>query len=206
MKSTGTGGATGRSGQGEGEGGGAGAETAAGWAPPRRGARGIGQFVENLTRAAFARYGFSAAVILTQWAAIVGPELAAYTAPERLMWPRRANSDDEGDEERPRGRSGATLVLRVNGPRAVEIQHRYRELLERVNAAFGYRAVGQIRIVQAPVDRQAATAWRRRLASTGGGGGRSPKPPPAVPEGVENDRLRAALERMARGVASRQGA
>jgi hypothetical protein len=179
------------------------------WGPPRRGVRAIGQFVEDLTRPAFAKYGFSAAVILTQWEAIAGPEMAAYTVPERLKWPHATGPDDDDDDGRRR--SGAILVLRVSGPRAVEIQHRSRELIERINASFGFCAVTQIRIIQAPIDPRAQSQWRLKLKSSGvygagksaGGGTPQLKSRPAALDLVEDERLREALERMARGVARR---
>jgi hypothetical protein len=180
-----------------------------GWGPPRRGARAIGQFVEDLTRPAFAKYGFSAAVILTQWAAIVGPELASYTRPERLKWPKTAEveNDDDGERRDDYGgsRQGALLILRASGPRSVEIQHRSHELMERVNASFGYRAVTRLRIIQAPVDRQSENRWRLRLQSGGRcvpAKAKALKSPPSLNH-IENERLRAALERMAKGVAAR---
>jgi hypothetical protein len=197
-------------GQGGGKKGG-GARGAADWGPPRRGVRAIGQFVEDLTRPAFAKYGFSAAVILTQWEAIAGPEMAAYTAPERLKWPHPTEFDDDDNADDRRRRSGAILVLRVSGPRAVEIQHRSRELIERINASFGFCAVTQIRIIQAPVDPRAQSQWRQKLKSSGvhgagkTAGGRAPelKSRPEALDLVEDERLREALERMAKGVARR---
>jgi hypothetical protein len=51
---------------------------------------------------------------------------------------------------------GAVLVLRVEGPRAIEVQHRSGQILERVNSYFGYRAVAEMRVLQAPVARKAA--------------------------------------------------
>ena len=44
-------------------------------------------------------------------------------------------------------------MLRVEGPRAIEVQHRSGKILERVNTYFGYRAITEMRIVQAPVVR-----------------------------------------------------
>jgi hypothetical protein len=45
------------------------------------------------------------------------------------------------------------LVLRVDGPRAVEVQHAAGPIVERVNTYFGYRAIASLRILQAPVKR-----------------------------------------------------
>src|SRR5262249_22186379 len=68
----------------------------------------IGSFVADLTGKAFARYGFSAAGLITDWVAIAGRDLAAYARPERLRG-RGGASVAAGK------RKGATLVLRVDG-------------------------------------------------------------------------------------------
>ena len=52
---------------------------------------------------------------------------------------------------RGKGRPGATLVLRVDGGRSLDVQHGARQIIERINAYFGYAAVAELRIVQAPV-------------------------------------------------------
>ena len=51
-----------------------------------------------------------------------------------------------------------TLVLRVEGPASIEIQHMSRVLLERVNQFFGWQAVGAIRLRQAPLSRRKVRA------------------------------------------------
>ena len=72
----------------------------------------------GLMRPAFEKYGFPAAAILTDWAAIAGPELAAFTAPERLKWPRRRSRARTGDDQ---GRHIACFGLPA--PRALEVEH-----------------------------------------------------------------------------------
>lgn len=122
------------------------APSRAAWTPRSHKAKSVGEFVPALMRPAFEKFGFPAAAILTEWDAIAGPEFAAFTAPERLKWPRKTPA---GDEEM--SRSGATLILRVSGARALEVDHLRPQLIERINAAFGYRAVSDIRILQAPI-------------------------------------------------------
>lgn len=109
-------------------------------------AKAVGSLLPRLTAKAFEKYGFSAASLVTDWPAIAGAELAAYTAPERLNWPR-ATADDEAGS----GRAGATLVLRVDGARALDVQYGARQIIERINSFFGYAAVARLRIVQGPV-------------------------------------------------------
>jgi hypothetical protein len=116
------------------------------------GIKAVGSFLPSLTRKAFEKYGFSTAGLVTDWAAIAGPELAVYTAPERLKWPRRVERSEEGAPPAGKGRLGATLVLRVDGARALDVQYKARQIIERINAYFGYAAIAELRIVQAPVD------------------------------------------------------
>lgn len=156
------------------------------------GAKAIGSFVPSVARAAFEANGFPSAAVLADWPTIVGRELAAFTAPERLIWPRRPSDRDQDDRTGRRhlrtSRMGATLVLRVDGPRALEIQHTASQLIERINGYFGYGAVAALRLIQAPVRRSAASQPDAR-----------PAEPPADTsdlEGVRDDRLRAALSRL----------
>lgn len=111
-------------------------------------AKAVGSFVPKLTQKAFEKYGFSAATLLTDWAQIAGADVAAYTLPERLKWPRAAGAEGEEGAE---GRPGATLVLRVDPARALDVEYKSRQIIERINAYFGYRAVAALRLIQAPV-------------------------------------------------------
>ena len=62
----------------------------------------------------FKRQGFASTELVTRWREIVGPEIAEHAEPLKLQWRRTA----EGEPTEP-----ATLVLRVEGPAAIEIQH-----------------------------------------------------------------------------------
>ena len=65
--------------------------------------------------------------------------------PLTIEWPRRrdtANTDT------------ATLVLRVEGPTAIEIQHQAAVIIARVNSFFGWPAIGRIALRQAPLTRR----------------------------------------------------
>ena len=84
-------------------------------------------------------------------------------------------------------------MLRVEGPRAIEVQHRSGPILERVNTYFGYRAVAEMRILQAPVDRKAPRAFSPAAPPDAG-----TLPPCAS---IEDEPLRKALSRL--GVALR---
>src|ERR1700679_2066333 len=63
---------------------------------------------------AYAKQGFAGRELVTRWAEIIGPELSAHCEPLKMQWPRPV----EGQATEP-----ATLVLRVEGPMALKIQH-----------------------------------------------------------------------------------
>jgi hypothetical protein len=92
----------------------------------------------------FAKQGFASTELVTRWADIVGTEIAAHSQPEKIQWPRPA------DRSTP---EPGILLLRVEGPTAVEIQHLSGVILERVNRFFGWQAVGGLRLRQAPLRR-----------------------------------------------------
>jgi hypothetical protein len=129
--------------------------------------------------------GTSIVRLRVEWTAIVGPELAQVTQPDALLAGRGP---------------GKVLRLKVEGPAALEVQHRGGQIVERLNAYFGHRMIDDIRLVQAPL---------------------AHKPPPRVlpkPDAptlqrlessaaeVKDPDLRAALVRLgARIAASRRG-
>jgi len=128
----------------------------------------------------FRRQGFTSCEIVTHWDDIVGSEIAALAEPIRMQ---RVRSRDP-DEAPP-----ATLVLRVEGPAALEIQHMSGVILERVNRYLGWQAVDRLALRQAPLTR------RRR------------PPRPKIDEGaaaaiaaqmtgIADERLRSALGRL----------
>jgi hypothetical protein len=147
--------------------------------------RPLATLINSCLGEAFARQGFASADIVTHWPEIVGPEVSAHAEPIKLQWPRGE------DEDEP-----ATLVLRVEGPVALEIQQLSAVILERVNRFFGWRAVGRVVLRQAPLARRtpprrpagpSAEAVAKAAASL----------PPIADEGLRDAlaRLGAAIKR-----------
>src|SRR5260221_2063566 len=94
---------------------------------------------------AYAKQGFAARELVTRWAEIAGREVAAHSEPLKIQWPRPV----EGQPQEP-----ATLVLRVERPMSLEIQHASDVILERVNRFFGWSAAGLLALRQEPLSRQ----------------------------------------------------
>ncbi len=104
-----------------------------------RGPRALADAVARITKPAFGKRGLSSAAIVNQWPAIIGPELAAHSVPERIVY-------------RKGERTGGTLFLRIDsGSLATELQHLQPLLIERVNGYIGYRAVADLKMIQAPL-------------------------------------------------------
>jgi hypothetical protein len=150
--------------------------------PARSFPRPLSEFAGATLSDALRAQGFASTEIIARWADIAGAEIAAHSEPVKITWPRPVNPDAAAEP--------ATLVLRVEGPAAIEIQHLSALILERVNRFFGWRAVGRLSLRQAPLkqrrgppappsaDREAA----ERIAST-------------LPQ-IEDEDLRQALARL----------
>src|SRR3954468_7082555 len=130
---------------------------------------------------AYAKQGFASRELVTRWAEIAGADVAAHSEPLKIQWPRPV----EGQPQQP-----ATLVLRGEGPMALEIQHSSDVILERVNRFLGWNAVGRLALRQAPLSRR-----RPRDVATAMDANRVAKVA-ATLTAVEDDGLRAALARL----------
>ena len=130
-------------------------------------ARAIGAYVARMLDPVARARGFAITSLLSEWPAVVGEELASFTAPDKLVWPRRTEDREAASPQSAWRNDGAILVLKVDGPRAIELQHRSEQILERVNMYFGYRAIAQLRFLQAPLPK--AKIPRRHTAASGRG-------------------------------------
>jgi hypothetical protein len=151
----------------------------------RRGPPRIGQFVPKIAKEANKRFGFSEPHILNYWSDIVGERLARLASPEKLSRPngREANSP------------GGILTIRVSGPLGLDIQHMEPQILERINAYYGFQAVSRLHIVRGPQSTERLPRSQRRRTQE------------AIPEiaieneeanldGIEHEGLRHALAKL----------
>jgi hypothetical protein len=146
--------------------------------------RPLRELVGKVVGDAFARQGFASAELVTRWEDIVGAEIAACSEPVKLNWARHKDGEDS---------EAATLVLRVEGPGAVEIQHLAELICERVNRFLGWRVVGRLALRQAPLRRRQKPSPARAdpAAAAVIAGGLSD---------IHDDALKAALARLGAAV------
>jgi hypothetical protein len=157
----------------------------------RRGAVALTELVGKVLDPVIAERGFASADLVAAWPEIAGGAYADWTEPERIAWPR----GEAGKEPR-----AGVLYLKVDGPRAIFVQHELPQIMERINAFLGYAAIGQVRIVQKPVARRRkAAAPPTRLL----GPEAEAELSGALAE-VADDKLRAALDQLGRGVLAKR--
>ena len=96
----------------------------------------ISKNIMPLAQKILGRKGTLSFEILLHWEEIVGEELAMYSFPDKV-------------EFRNNQRNNGVLHLSVPaGAFALEIKHREKFILEKVNAFFGYAAVSSLKILQ----------------------------------------------------------
>jgi hypothetical protein len=146
---------------------------------------------------AFTRQGFASAELVTRWREIAGVEIAAVSEPIKIQWPRASPSlPAPASAGSGWGQPAGTLVLRVEGPAAIEIQHLTQVICERVNRFLGWRAIERIALRQAPLRRTAPKSQRKPDAAA------AARLAASLPE-IADDELRQAVARLGAAVKAR---
>lgn len=183
---------------------------------PRRkgGFRSASVLIAERLRKAGETRGFAVARLLTHWAEIVGPDIAAAARPVNIGY-RRAGL-------------GATLTLLTTGAAAPVVQMQLPRIRERVNACYGYNAIARIALTQTAPEGFGAgfgAGFGPGLAegqagfdhdAAGAGAHAAVRPArqhdpelgaraQSAAAGVRDEGLRAALETLARNVLSKGG-
>ena len=101
--------------------------------------------IGKVTKPIFGKRGFADGAIINDWKMIVGDHLSGHSAPERITYPLHE-------------KSAGTLHLRIdNGGLGLELQHLQPQMIERINAYFGFQAVAHIKITQGPLPERPET-------------------------------------------------
>jgi len=145
------------------------------------GPRHMSRMIPDVAGKALGKKGLGYGKLVTDWASIVGADLGEATAPVKLSFPRGERTD-------------ATLTIDIIPARAIEVQHSMPQLIERVNAVFGYRAVSRIKLVQRPPAKTAAPPNLRPLSLA------EESELVELTQAVQDGELRAALESLGRAM------
>ncbi len=130
--------------------------------------------------------GFAEAGLITEWAAIVGNDVARMSRPVQLAFPR-------GE------RKGGVITVECGGAAALELQHLKPQILDRINSHFGYAAIAELRFKQGSTLAKAKSRNVRRDS-------RPPSPAEiaqttAAVEGVPEGEIKASLMRLGLAIA-----
>ena len=133
--------------------------------------------------------GFAVSRVLTHWDEVAGPEIAAIARPVKVGYGRKG--------------FGATLTLLTTGAQAPMLEMQKEAIRDRVNAAYGYNAISRIHITQT-----APTGFAEgQVAFAPAPKPDAPEPDPEIrkaahdtAEGIADEGLRQALERLAQNV------
>ncbi|WP_368185939.1 DUF721 domain-containing protein [Aestuariibius sp. HNIBRBA575] len=147
--------------------------------------------LQSRIREATESRGFAQSRLLTHWVEIVGSAVAQIARPVEVSYGR--------------GSMGATLSLLTTGAQAPMLEMQKTQILEKVNACYGYRAISRIRITQtAPVGFAEGQAQFTHAPKA------EKRPDPdvvkeaqALADGAGDEKLRLALEALATNVLSK---
>lgn len=125
---------------------------------PRK-SRMLGDMVATVLEPVLAKRGLAVATVTTEWASLAGPQLAPICVPLSMAWPPKPiieAAQAKAGAAKGTGRlasppSGAVLTLAVPSAQALVVQMASPQLIERINARLGFRAVGKIAISQRPL-------------------------------------------------------
>jgi len=154
-----------------------------------RGFRQTGKLLETRIRKAGEERGFAVTRLLTHWAEIAGPDIAAQCRPVQVGYGRQG--------------LGATLTILTTGSFAPLLQAQLPRLRDRVNTCYGYNAISRIRITQT-----APSGFAEDKTPFEAAGPVAPKPEhqhraAQDTRQIDNADLRAALAQLGANVLSR---
>jgi hypothetical protein len=105
--------------------------------PTRPRARPVAELIGGAIDPLVRKRGLARAELMAWWPEIVGEAYAGKVIPERIRWPKDGTA--------------ATLTVRCDPAVALQLAHDTDRLRQRLNAYFGFAAVGVVRIFQQPM-------------------------------------------------------
>ncbi|HEX2524966.1 MAG TPA: DciA family protein [Geminicoccus sp.] len=112
----------------------------------------LSDMVDVVVGPAARKRGLAAATLIADWTLVVGERLSSRCQPIKLTF-------------QPGRQSGGTLLLHAAASAALDLQFAERQVVERINAYYGFAAVARLKVVQAPPGRPVPRV-RRAARST----------------------------------------
>jgi hypothetical protein len=160
-----------------------------------RGFEPAGGLLRDPIRKAGETRGFAVTKLLTHWPEIAGPDLAPLCRPVKVSYAQK-------------GGFGATLTVLASGAAAPLVQMQLDRLREKVNAIYGYAAIARIRVTQTAAQgfAEAQTPFEppNVTAPSPEAVARARSVVASLTDGVGDEGLKSALDRLATNVLMRQ--
>jgi hypothetical protein len=125
----------------------------------RRGNAPVSRVIGKTLNSSFRKRGFTESRIITEWARIVGDELALRTTPLKIGYARsfpkelKAGKPAAKSSNVDNKQTATVLKLAVQSSWATQIQHMEPQILERISSYFGFKAVEKLVIMQTLITR-----------------------------------------------------
>ena len=107
--------------------------------------------LKETTKKLFGKNGFVELDIITNWEEIAGEKLAEFSHPQSI------------DFKRGERNNGVLNIAVDGGAFAIEIMHKKKNIIEKINTYFGYGAVSDLRVLQINI----ANTAKKPAQSTG---------------------------------------
>ncbi|MDR1694727.1 MAG: DUF721 domain-containing protein [Lactobacillaceae bacterium] len=98
----------------------------------------ISNIITPFAKKILGKRGFVEVDIIINWDKIVGADLAKYTSPQKIDFKKNERGN------------GTLYIETISGAFALEVQHKEKIVIEKINAYFGYNAISKLRIIQNP--------------------------------------------------------
>jgi hypothetical protein len=139
-------------------------------------------------RPVLGRQGLAETELLARWDSIAGPQLADHALPIKVIPAKRGEGKEVG---------GGVLHLKVDsGPSAMLISYMEPQIIERLNAYFGWKAIERLKLIQGPLPDKPSRKLPAHRKLTAEEEGKLA----AMLESVDDPELRATLLNLGRAV------
>ncbi|MFK7791464.1 MAG: DUF721 domain-containing protein [Devosiaceae bacterium] len=155
----------------------------------------VGAVLKPLQHGKAARSKFVSPALLSAWPEIVGERLAGLCMPVQMKAKPKSRS-----RHKKVGDDGAVLEVRADPSVKIDIDYGQALLVERINAFFGYHAVASLKMLEKPMQAQRAAPQIAAKQREPGAIAKAQANAKQAVAPVQDDDLRAALERLGAAV------
>ena len=123
----------------------------------------VGKWLPKITGRCFRGRGVVLPELVLHWTEIMGSDMARFTLPVKVSGSARQIDPETGQaagatqrsarrntRKTVRKPSGAVLTVKVESFKAMELSYQAPQLVDRINAWFGFRAVDRLKFIQTP--------------------------------------------------------